>query len=292
MADRAAPEAATRTGAAAGATSASRERTPATPAQDVAAAPDASVRIDAPAAAPLRRRFETTGDLYAFARDLTPALQRGDPDALWLMSKVADYCAGYSLDPAGFASDTRLLADMALPAAESLAAARERVGRRCGRFAASDGLSRARVLQLREQAARAGSLAAEAALLSMGRPLRQDGAYARDLVARVRDSLDPEAYSALSTAVAGGRAPYALSGAPAPPQFRQLAWQLAACRLGLDCSNEGALMTSYCVNGGVCSQDPAQGFEAFVFDAAVPRQSGGVLEDMVQTLIGSDGGNR
>ena len=50
-------------------------------------------------------------------------------------------------------------------------------------------------------------------------------------------------------------------------------------------------MTTYCVNGGICPEDPAQGFETFVFDAAVPRQGEDVLRGMVQTLIGTDGGN-
>jgi hypothetical protein len=244
-----------------------------------------------PEQSPLRRRFETTDDLYAFARELAPALQRGDPEALWLMSKVADYCASYSLDPAGYASDTRLLADMDFAAGDTMAAARERLGRRCSGFVATDGLSRALVLKLRKQAAGAGSLAAEAALMSMGRPLHEGEAYARDLVARVLASLDPDAYSALSTAAVGGDSLYALSDTSAPPQFNQLAWQLAACRLGLDCSQDGTLMTTYCVNGGICPQDPVQDFETFVFDAAVPRQSEDVLRGMVQTLIGVDGGN-
>lgn len=256
------------------------------------AAPASALRLPDPAElSPLRRQFETTDDLYAFARDLAPAVQRGDPEALWLMSKVADYCAGYSLDPAGYASDTRVLSRMRLPGGHTMAAARERMGRRCRRFAASDGLSPALVLQLREQAAQAGSVAAEAALLATGRPLRSDEAYARDLVSRVRESLDPDAFNALSTASAGGGSLFSFSQPQAPPQFNQLAWQLAACRLGLECGPDSSLMTQYCVNGGICSRDPAQGFEAFVFDAAVPRQSEDVLRGMVQTLIGSDGGN-
>jgi len=107
----------------------------------------------------------------------------------------------------------------------------------------------------------------------------------------VRESLDPDAFNALSPASAGGGSLFSFSQPQAPPQFNQLAWQLAACRLGLECGPDSSLMTQYCVNGGICSRDPAQGFEAFVFDAAVPRQSEDVLRGMVQTLIGSDGGN-
>jgi hypothetical protein len=66
----------------------------------------------------------------------------------------------------------------------------------------------------------------------------------------------------------------------------ELAWQLAACRLGQDCGPDSSLMTSYCANGGICSRDPSQGFERFVFDAAVPRQSADVLNEMIDSLIG------
>lgn len=237
----------------------------------------------------LRQRFEAAEDLYAFAQGLTPALAAGDPEALWLMSRVADYCAGYSDNPAGYADDSRTFAGMELAGGASLAAARERLGWRCRRFVPSDGLSQSQVLELRERAAAAGNLAAEAALLGMGRPVHEGEAYARDLVARIRAARDPEAYAALSVAAASGRDAFALSAAPVPSQFNRFAWLVGACRLGLDCGPDSTLVTSYCVHGGICSRNPEQGFEEFVLDAGIPEQSEDVLRDMVQTLIGSDG---
>jgi hypothetical protein len=139
----------------------------------------------------------------------------------------------------------------------------------------------------RIEAAEAGSLAAEAALMGSGQPLRPTPEYKHDLVDRVQRSGDPEAYSALSPGmgIAASGEP-ALADRVAGTQMSELAWQVAACRLGQDCGPDSALMTSYCANGGICSRDPAQDFERFVFDAAVPRQSADVLNEMIDSLIG------
>lgn len=238
--------------------------------------------------ATLRERLEQQDNLFAYWRDLQPRARAGDPEATWLMSQVADYCAAFSADPAAYALDTRRIADLGLRGVAAMVAARERIGRRCGGFAKTDRLTPAVVRDLRDRAARSGSLAAEAALLAMGRPLDADPGYARALVERVRASRDADAFNALSPAM--GNSTFAAYGPPAmPAQFGELAWRLAACRLGLACGPQSNLMTSYCASGGICSRDPAQGFEAFVYDAAVPNQGGEVVRTMVDTLVDGDG---
>lgn len=237
----------------------------------------------------LRQRFEQSDDLYAYAQALAPAVDRGEPEAVWLMSRVVEDCAGHAADPAGFARDTERLSGIRVAAA-TMHAARERVRERCRRFAASDGLSIASAGRLRLDAARNGSLVAEAELLGMGQPLVDGQDYADELVARVRDSLDAEAFRAISPAMGGTGGPGVFSQPDIAPQFRELVWQLAACRLGLDCGPDSALMRSYCVNGGICSRDRHQGFEDFVYDAAVPRQSAELVRSMVDMLVRGNGG--
>ncbi len=237
-----------------------------------------------------RGGFEAQPDLYRYAQQLSADAAAGDPEATWMLSRVYDYCAGYALSPAGYAADSQWIAGQASPAVATMAAARDRVGRRCAGFAPTDGLTAQAVLRQRDRAARAGSLAAEAALLALGQPLDASPAYRRDLVERVMASRDPEAYLALSPAM-GARASGddALQGYVAGDQFAELAWQLAACRLGLACGAQSALMTSYCANGGICSQDDSQDFVSFVFDAAVPRQGAGKMDEMVKTLVNGSG---
>ncbi|WP_305805275.1 hypothetical protein [Stenotrophomonas sp. YIM B06876] len=233
----------------------------------------------------LRAGFEATSDLYAYAQQLYQAGDAGNAEATWLLSRVYDYCAGYARDPAGYALDSQQLAGLGRDAVPGLARARARVGRRCAGFTAADGLGRGLTLAQRKQAADAGNLAAEASLLAAGQPLYADAGYRRGLVERVVASQDPEAFLALSPAMgASAASDEAYRGLVAGDQFSQLAWQLAACELGLACGPDSVLMNSYCANGGVCSRDPGQDFMTFVFDAAVPRQGVEKMNELVSRL--------
>lgn len=252
----------------------------------------AEARAQVAAGLPVNRRaaFEGESDLYRYAQQLAQAARGGDAEASWMLSRVYDYCAAYAQNPAGYAADNTTLASHANPAVAAMIDARQHLQTRCTGFVASDGLTAANILAQRTQAAQAGNLAAEAALLSLGQPLDSTAAYRRGLVQRVLASRDPEAYLALSGAMGvSARGDDAYRGYVAGDQFSQLAWQLAACRLGLACGAESNLMTSYCANGGICSADASQDFPSFVYDAAVPRQSADKMDEMVNTLVSGMG---
>ena len=53
----------------------------------------------------------------------------------------------------------------------------------------------------------------------------------------------------------------------------------------LNTSADGALMTQYCANGGVCARDARQDFSSFVRDAAVPRQGADEIDRMKNALV-------
>lgn len=235
---------------------------------------------------PLQRAFEQAEDLFAFRQQVQPLAEAGDADARWVLSRVDEYCAGFARDPVGFERDSALIADLQLEAARALGAARGRIGTRCGRFVPRDAPTFVQLVERRQDAAEAGSLAAEAALLAMGAPLQDDMDYRRGLVERVQASRDPDAFVALSPAMGvAASGDVALVDTVAGTQASELAWQLAACDLGLDCSANGALMTEYCANGGICARDARQDFSAFVRDAAVPRQGAEEIDRMKKTLV-------
>lgn len=48
-------------------------------------------------------------------------------------------------------------------------------------------------------------------------------------------------------------------------------------------------MTSYCANGGICSQGASQDFATFELDAAIPRQGARQVDDMVSLLVKGSG---
>jgi hypothetical protein len=237
-----------------------------------------------------RTGLEAGADLYRYAQQLAGRVASGDADAGWLLSRVYDYCAGYALDPAGYQADSQWIARQESTGMNAMLAARARLAARCLGFTPHDGLSAQHVLGQRIQAAQAGSLAAEAALLAAGQPLDSSTAYKRSLVERVLASRDPEAYLALSPAM-GARASGddAYRDYIAGDQYAELAWQIAACRLGLNCDAGGTLMTSYCANAGICSQNSGQDFESFVYDAAVPRQGASRMDELITSLVKGEG---
>jgi hypothetical protein len=237
-----------------------------------------------------RNDFEGASDLYAYVQGLRAKEAAGDPDALWEVSRVLDYCAAYAANPTGYAADTRVISKLKGSATATMAAARDRVGQRCARFAPADDFSPSALRAKRLEAARAGSLAAEAALLAMGEPLFVGNEYKQDLVERVRRSRSPDAYVAISPAMGvAGSGQEAYLGSISGSQLSELAWLLAACRLGNDCSPGSVLMTSYCANGGICSRDSSQDFYTFVLDAGVPRQGADNLNGMVDSLMSDIG---
>lgn len=249
------------------------------------AVPEQTTAVAAGLPLDLRAAFENGSDLFAYARQLQAAADAGNGEAGWMASRIYDYCGVFAMDPSGYALDSAALQRMDLDAISAMLAARGKVRQGCAGFTAADGLGRARLLQQRLASAKAGNLAAEAALLSMGEPLDESPEYRRELVERVQSSQDPEAFLAISgamgTAAAGDDA---YKGMVAGSQFSQLAWQVAACQLGLACGPGSALMVAYCANGGICSRDPQQDFQSFVYDAAVPRQGVEKMNEMVNSL--------
>lgn len=239
-----------------------------------------------PAAFRPRADFETAPDLFVYAQRVSALARAGDADAQWMLSRVYDYCAGFAANPTAYANDTHAIAALDVSTAPAMASARERVSTRCARFLPSDGLTRDVIQETRLRAALAGSLPAEAALMAEGAPLSEDAGYRSDLVRRVQASNDPQAYFALSTAMGlAASGAEAELGAVSGTWLAEIAWQMAACRLGLECGPRGNLMTSYCAHGGICSKDPRLDFPAFVVDAGVPRQGEAELNDMVNSLL-------
>lgn len=247
-------------------------------------------RSNALAVSTVASGFDAQRDFYQYARTLAGAAEQGDAQAAWTLSRVYDYCAAYAQDPSGYAADSMRLETSTDAGVAAMVRARARVARRCAGFSPADGLGAQAVLDERVQAARAGSLASEASLLALGRPLQDSADYRRGLVQRVLASRDPQAFAAIAPAMgaaANGDAAY--RGFVAGDQFALLAWQLAACRLGLDCGADSALMTGYCANAGICSRDATQNFSNFVFDAAVPGQGADKMDELVNTLIQTEG---
>ena len=234
-----------------------------------------------------RVEFETTNDLYRFVQKLSSPEESKNADSLWLIAKVVDYCYSYGISPAGFTSDTEvLLRSASKDAAVALKAARDRVASRCSGFAGNSDdktFSSLASLANKVRAAKAGSLAAEASLIVLNSPLHTDPDYFSNLTQRITLSKDPDAYLAISDAVGVGAADRNPSTSEFGTEHATYAWQLAACRRGLNCSSSGNLMSMYCVNGGVCGT--YSNFEDLLFNGLLPASERVRVNEMTNRIL-------
>lgn len=255
------------------------------PARQAMAAVPLALAGGAAAPATLRQRFERDEGLYALATDLGGT---HDAEALWTLAKIVDYCSAFAVNAAGFRADTDVLSrGVRFGGAEVVKASRERVERRCRRFDGPDSraaFGRNGTVVLKTAAARAGSLAAEVDLLRHDAPLSKDPDAVRALVDRAIASRDPDVYLALShvmdTRAAGRQARF---GRFSGTEAMGYAWQLAACRLGLDCGPRGALMTVYCVNAGICVSE--SDVERLVVNHLVPHAQAAHVRQTVGHIL-------
>jgi hypothetical protein len=276
-----------------------RERIPQSPRQEATSGiPTTSSDQDAPssrevASTPpqpisqvlsLAGKFNSTADLRAFADSLRERAKAGDAEATYYISRTLDYCRDYSLNPAGYQRDTDNL-QSSTNVASSYKTVRERVMSRCrGYTTPNSRITRPDIIGTLQTAAKQGSLAAEATLFTHGEPVSTDQHYVSDLVNRVMESRNPDAYLAISdamgTRLSGSEGSMGnIAGSPNAP----LAWQLAACRLGLDCSGTGALVTQYCANGGVCGN--FQNLEGLIYNGLVSQSDAKLIDGMVAEIL-------
>lgn len=256
------------------------------------ALPQQLTRSTPPARSPMSIEFERAADLHAFVRQIASKADAGDQEALWMISRAVDYCAAYAPNPGNYTKTTDLYLRLAKAATSPhLKEARERVAARCRGFAKNSGdttFTSAAYTVNRIRAARAGSLAGEASLLLMNAPLASGNEYLKNLVSRIQTSRDPEAYFALSESMgvfASGKE--STFGSISGTQDSTYAWQLAACRLGLDCSPTGSTMTLYCAYGAACGNWTS--FEDMVFRGMVAEGDRARINEMVNQIL--HGGN-
>lgn len=238
-----------------------------------------------------RAALDNSEDLYALVQELSLYANAGDSEALWVISKAIEYCSVYGANPAGFVADTELLIDgVPNELGSAIKSARNRLSNRCRGFAGGgeEMFSRSSMIANKVRAAKAGSLAAEAALVSRRAPLSTDVYYLTNLANRVAQSGDPEAYVAISSSMgvfASGHED--IFGRISGTENATFAWQLAACRRGLDCSPAGMLMSSYCVIGGICGS--YVNFEDLLFKALLPADERNRVNEMAYEVISKGG---
>lgn len=208
-------------------------------------------------------------DIHAEVMQFRSRAASGDAEAAAQLAAAYDQCATFSASPADYARTTETFAALISdPGKRGIYEAhRSFVSEACRGFAQSGTrISPADVVKAVKAAAQMGSLAAEAELYGRQLLKSDQSDYESLLLERVLESNDPEAMLALSSSMGVG-ADVKFGDRYAGTQAHTYAWQLAACRRGLDCGPRSRLVTGYCVNGGICGGS----FEQLLRNQLLPR---------------------
>ncbi|MBS0457282.1 MAG: hypothetical protein JSS44_08145 [Proteobacteria bacterium] len=200
-----------------------------------------------------RQRFEQSHDLFALVQSSRAAADGGDATAKTIIADAMYECISATL-PTNSRHVGVFLAEKRQPELKSVIDAKLAVdSARCGRFTKDDIGSLGAVLAQYADAAKLGSAKALAMQLTYGNLATiPDQDLASD-VQKIITSGDPDAIGALSNLMglrAEGRA--STFGSYSGSVTDQYAWQLAACRMGMDCGANSALLRGYCLSGGMC----------------------------------------
>lgn len=223
----------------------------------------------------------TVPDLYSEMLQLKSRAATGDADAMRGLATIYDRCFQFSFDPANYARTTDETANnLAGAMRQTYTEHRSYVAALCKGFADTGTRvsPKAQALAL-QSAAQLGSLEAEAELFALGlvRPASPD--YHAVLLERILASRSPEAALAISSAMGVG-ADAKFGQEFAGTQAHVFAWQLAACRMGLDCGPRSRLVTGYCVNGGICGHS----FQELLRDHLLPRGEYNRVSEIAQSI--------
>lgn len=228
--------------------------------------------------------FESASDLKLFLDQISQEARNGDADAQWWTHKTFEYCKGFSRNPAQFSQSTEsLAAGLPKELASSFQDARNRVSNRCRNITPNETPSEAALSSMIEQSAKSGNLAAQASLISMDTRGETTDEDIHRVTETIRNTGNPQAYLAISNAMgiaSSGRGD--VFGNVSGTDFATYAWQLAACKKGLDCGPNSAIMTSYCANGGICGQ--FTDLRDLVLNGLVPRQDAKRIEELASRL--------
>lgn len=235
----------------------------------------------------LGEQYEKSTDLYALTLELRALSEAGDGNASRTIARAYQECWTYAGDPLGFKEDMKLRSQLRPDLSQSIEAVTRKIEERCRGFIGTR-ISPDDINQILEKAASQGDLASEVQLFGAALA-KNDSALdvesQKELAERVLRSSDADAYAAMAEVMgplASGRLE-ALAPLPAGTVSAEAAWQIAACRLGRDCSAGSSTVAQMCIGGGVnCS---LRSLEQFYLQEMLPPADQIKLRQQVNVLL-------
>ncbi len=215
--------------------------------------------------------------------DAKVGAERGDPAAQRILAQMYDECFLYNLGAEKHVySQISRISKEKPQFSERLKKIKERLESFCPTVDGGQPIPVEAVSLWMEQSAKGGDLVARARILSsaMNQPDQKEvTALVRDLAA----AKNPEAV--FNTDGLIDDAQNAMSGTELAPAFEgkyaAYAWQVAACRAGFDCSQEGSPMRFLCFQSGFCGYSS---YDSMIIDQAIPAGARSRFEEQVRFI--------
>ena len=207
--------------------------------------------------------------------------EQGDAEAQWQVSQMYDYCLMYNLKPQATLSGFDDIAKLRSQNKKHIDRIKRELVERCATVDGGQPIPGEAVKLWLEESAKQGVLAAklrQATLAQEGDPQKLLS-YVDD-VKRSKSPREVFEMGTLARLIEPHWKEEKTAAAFSDGKYAQYAWELAACRSGLDCSQSSMLMYWACYQGG-CAYD---NYEQYVLNTHITPAGRGQLEESIRII--------
>jgi hypothetical protein len=206
--------------------------------------------------------------------------ESGDPEAQWYLSEMYGYCFSYNLKPGAALAHWDQIASIKPQAKANIERIKKQIAERCATVDDGKPIPPEAMSLWLEQSAKQGFLQARLRSATMAADIKPE--ELRSLVGEIKGQ-SPQAVFEMGTLARKIEPNWddaETAGAFSKGNYAQYAWELAACRSGLDCSQSSSLMYWMCQQGACAYQN----YEQYVFSELVPPAGREPLEKTIRLI--------
>lgn len=206
--------------------------------------------------------------------------ESGDPEAQWYLSEMYGYCFSYNLKPGAALAHWDQIASIKPQAKENIERIKKQIAERCATVDQGKPIPPEAMSLWLEQSAKQGYFQARLRSATMTADIKPE--ELRSLVGEIKGQ-SPQAVfemGALARKIEPSWDDAETMAAFSKGNYAQYAWEIAACRSGLDCSQSSSLMYWMCQQGACAYQN----YEQYVFAELVPPAGREQLEKTIRLI--------
>lgn len=207
--------------------------------------------------------------------------EQGNAEAQWQLSQMYDYCLLYNLKPQATLDGFEYAAKKSLKAKRNVEQIRKALVERCATVDEGRVIPGEAVKLWLEQSAKNGVLAAKLRQATLVQESNSETLLGYvDAVKRSKSPREVFEMGTLARLIEPHWKEEKTADAFSDGKYAQYAWEIAACRSGLDCSQASNIMYWMCYQGG-CGYD---NYEQFIMNTQITPAGRDQLEETIRVI--------